>query len=238
MPTPTWFPDELAHAGSEHLDETYAPGYDAKSQTNPDEDIAPLLALGLNHEQTLVDLGAGTGTFALAAAPHCKRVVAVDVSREMLRALEAKIAGAGIRNIETVQAGFLSYAHHGEPVDVVYSRHALHHLPDFWKAIALTRIAAMLKPGGVFFLRDLVYSFDPAEAEGIIETWLARATTDPSAGWTREELETHLRDEFSPFSWVLEPILERAGFEIRDAVHRGGFYAAYTCIRSNPAGSP
>jgi SAM-dependent methyltransferase len=46
----------------------------------------------------------------------------------------------------------------GEPPHVVYSRNALHHLPDVWKAVALRRIADMLRPGGAFVLRDTVYA--------------------------------------------------------------------------------
>jgi len=60
-----------------------------------------------------------------------------------------------------VQAGFLSYEHEGNAADIVYSRNALHHLPDFWKAVALERIAGILKPDGTPRLRDLVFDFDP-----------------------------------------------------------------------------
>lgn len=230
---PTWFPDELAHAGEEHLDTSYVPGYDAKSQTDPTADLDALLATGLNETQTLIDLGAGTGTFSLAASAHCRKVIAVDVSPVMLGILQRKIDEDGIANIDTVQAGFLSYEHQGEPADVVYTRHALHHLPDFWKAIALQRMAKMLKPGGVLYLRDLVYDFEPAEAEAIVEKWLSGAIDDPAKGWTREELETHLRTEFSPFSWVLEPMIERCGFRIDNIVRQGVIYAAYTCVKTS-----
>jgi hypothetical protein len=34
--------------------------------------------------------------------------------------------------------------------------------------------------------------------------------------WTREQLADHVREEHSTFTWLLEPMLERAGFEIRD----------------------
>lgn len=231
MDTPTWFPDELAHAGHEHLDPDYVPGFDRKSVTDPSEDLVPLLERGLNETQTLVDLGAGTGTFALAAAPHCQRVIAVDVSPQMLGLLREKADAQGIANIDYVQRGFLSYEHQGPPVDVVYSRHALHHLPDFWKVIALNRIARILKPGGIFLLRDLVFSFAPDVAEQTIETWLAGAAASPDVGWTRPELEEHVREEHSTFSWLLEPMLERSGFEIVDVQHGGGIYAAYTCVR-------
>jgi hypothetical protein len=62
------------------------------------------------------------------------------------------------RGIEAVQGGFLSYEHDGGPVDLVRSRNALHHVPDFWKAVALHRASEMLKPDGAFILVDIVYS--------------------------------------------------------------------------------
>lgn len=234
MTPPRWFPDELAHAGPEHLDAEYVERYDDKAGTDPAEDVALLRERGLNETSTLVDLGAGTGTFALAVAPFCRRVVAVDVSAAMLGRLRAKAGRTGVANIDVVHAGFLSYEHQGPPADVVYSRNALHHLPDFWKAIALQRVAAMLRPGGLLRLRDLVYSFAPSEAEGAVEAWLANVTTDPARGWTRAELETHLRAEYSTFNWLLEPMLEWAGFTILDVSHtESKVFSAYTCVIAN-----
>jgi SAM-dependent methyltransferase len=232
MKNPSWFLDELTHAGGEHFDANYVPGYDHKAGTDPADDLAQLRELGLNETHTLVDLGAGTGTFALAAAPFCRRVVAVDVSPVMLALLREKVACQGIRNIEEVQQGFLSYEHQGELADFVYSRHALHHLPDFWKALALERIAAILRIGGVFYLRDLIFSCEPSETPHIIETWLANASEHSEQGWTRPELETHLREEYSTFSWLLGPMLERAGFVIQQMHHYDSHvYSTYTCVR-------
>lgn len=231
MANPTWFPEERLYAGEEHLDPGYVETYDAKAQTNPAEDVALLRARGLNETNTLVDLGAGTGTLALAAAPYCGRVIAVDVSQPMLSRLARRARDQGIGNIETVHAGFLSYEHRGEPADAVYSRNALHHLPDFWKAVALSRIATMLKPGGLLRLRDLVYDFDPHEASRHFEPWLANAPGTPDRGWTREELETHIREEHSTFTWLLEPMLEHAGFTIEERETVLNLYAAYTCVR-------
>ena len=61
---------------------------------------------------------------------------------------------------------FLTYDHAGPPADVVDSRHALHHLPDFWKAMALSRIAGMLRSGGVLRLWDVVYAFEARTPSG------------------------------------------------------------------------
>ena len=233
MATPPWFLDELAHAGGEHLDPDYVLNYDHKAGDDPADDLAALCDLGLRVSDTLVDLGAGTGTFAMAAAPYCHRVVAVDISPVMLARLRRKAEQAGVGNIECVRSGLLTYEHQGAPADFVYSRHALHHLPDFWKALALVRIAAMLKPGGVLYLRDLIFSFEPEDAEHRIEAWLAGASEHPNLGWTRAELETHLREEYSTYSWLLEPMIEHAGFTIQSAQHSAsGIYSAYTCLKA------
>lgn len=227
----SWFPDELIYAGEEHLDPDYVEGYDNKAQTDPAEDVGILRDLGLNETSTVVDLGAGTGVVALALAPFCKRVIAVDVSDAMNATLSRAALRAGIGNLEVVHGGFLSYQPEGE-VDFVYSRNALHHLSDFWKVIALQRIARMLKSGGVLRLRDLVYSFPIADTETKIDAWLAGGAATPDRGWTSEELATHVRTEFSTFSWLLEPMLERVGFEIRDVWHSPvGAYSAYTCVK-------
>jgi len=127
-----WWLEELGHAGDEHLDAGYVAGYDRKAGTDPAADLDVLRAFGLDEVSTLVDLGAGTGALALAAAPRCRRVVAVDVSPAMVAALRANVERLGLRNVDCVRAGFLTYEHRGEPADFVYSRNALHHLPDFW----------------------------------------------------------------------------------------------------------
>jgi SAM-dependent methyltransferase len=232
MESPPWLFDELGHAGGEHVDPAYVATYDSKAQADPSDDLASLLSLGLGHSGALVDFGAGTGTFTLAAAEVCRRVVAVDVSSPMLDRLRGSAARLGLANVECVQSGFLTYEHQGAPADFAYSRNALHHLPDFWKAFALQRVAATLRSGGVFYLRDLVYSFDPKDAERVIEAWLSQAPERPDRGYTASDLATHIRDEYSTYGWLLEPMLERAGFEIRDAEYSASqVFAAFTCVK-------
>jgi SAM-dependent methyltransferase len=185
----------------------------------------------LDRTCSVVDIGAGSGQFALAAAAACRRVVAVDVSPVMLARLAENIDRCAVSNVEAVCAGFLTYRHSGEPADVVYSRLALHHLPDFWKAIALRRMADMLRPGGVLRLWDVVYSFEPADAERRIEAWITETmTTDVERGWTRAELAEHVRDEHSTYTWLLEPMIERAGFDMIDANYSAsGVLTRYLC---------
>ena len=63
--------------------------------------------------------------------------------------------------------------------------------------------------------------------------WIdATAVERSEDGWTREELLAHVREEHSTFTWLLEPLLERAGFEVVSAEYGTvGAYAAYVCRR-------
>lgn len=195
----SWWLDERAHAGREHFDEEHARRYDAKMDAQAAAEVALLREAGaLGPGCSIVEMGTGTGQFALAAAAICERVIAVDVSPVMLARLIEKLDRSSVSNVETVNAGFLTYQHLGGPADVVYTRFALHHLPDFWQAIALRRMADLLRPGGVLRLSDVVYNFEPDDAERRIEAWITETMApDFEGGWTRAELAEHVRDEHS-----------------------------------------
>jgi SAM-dependent methyltransferase len=230
----SWIPDEIGYAGQEHLDAGYVAGYDAKAQADPREDIDILRWHGLGPGTTIVDLGAGTGVFTAAAAATGATVIAVDVSPPMAGHLRNQFADRP--NVTVVEAGFLTYDHGagevaGGRADFVYCRNALHQLPDFWKAIALSRIASVLRPGGIFRVRDLVFDFEPSEADEFIPAWMAGGVDDPNVGWTPDELAEHVRLEFSTYRWLFEAMLQRTGFEILEVDYVRRAYGAYTCRR-------
>ena len=86
--------------------------------------------------------------------------------------------------------------------------------------------------GGVLRLRDLVFSCAPRDVEHVIEAWLAAAPSRPEDGWTRPELEAHVRQEHSTFNRLLEAMLEHAGFQIQQVEYdTSRIYAAYMCVK-------
>ena len=82
-------------------------------------------------------------------------------------------------------------------------------------------------------MRDLVYDFEPSEADTAIETWMSGAVSDPAVGYTPSDLAEHVRLEFGTYSWLLEELLSRAGFEVVEKDVVRGVYATYTCRRTN-----
>ena len=96
-------------------------------------------------------------------------------------------------------------------------------------------MAGILRPGGILRLWDVVYSFEPAEAPRRLEEWMATflPSVDRTDRWIRADLEEHVRDENSTFTWLLEPMLERAGFTIESAEYSyDRVFARYICVRT------
>ncbi|MGZ6962949.1 MAG: class I SAM-dependent methyltransferase [Acidimicrobiia bacterium] len=232
---PGWLLDEVSHAGRENLDADHVARYDRKEDAQAEAEVHLLQGRGLDSTSTVLDIGAGTGQFTLAVAPVCRRVIAVDISPVMLSRLRVNVEARGLTNVECVEAGMLTYEPTDE-LDFVYSRLALHHLPDFWKAVALDRLHCALRPGGVLRLWDVVYGFELGEAPARIEAWCATGGTSMDAGWTRAELEEHVRDEHSTFTWLLEPMITRAGFTIEDASYSKDLVVASYLLRKPPRG--
>ena len=94
------------------------------------------------------------------------------------------------------------------------------------------RLGQFMRPQAVLRLWDVVYSFQPDEAEERIESWCATGGTGIETDWIRAELEEHVRDEHSTFTWLLEPMIERAGFRIDEADYSvDGIFASYVLRR-------
>ncbi|MGD2094179.1 MAG: methyltransferase domain-containing protein [Phycisphaerales bacterium] len=232
---PGWQYDEMKFCGVKFSSAKRARAYDKSHQRFRDferesEEIIALLGLDADH--TVLDMGCGTGAFAIHAAKHLKKIYAVDVSKAMLRRARRKAKKANLDNIEFYHGGFLTYEHKAEPVDAIVSSRVLHHLPDFWKLIGLKRLAQMLKTNGRLYLHDVVFSFDITNYESSIKGFI-ESMTEKLGLQSREVLKIHFRQEYSTCGWIMQGLLERAGFMIDKADYKDDFKAAYLCTKKS-----
>ena len=78
-----------------------------------------------------IDLGAGGGHVSYLMARHAAHVTAVDLSRDMLRAVAATADRKGLTNIEPVEASVESLPFADATFDFLASRYSAHHWNDF-----------------------------------------------------------------------------------------------------------
>ena len=230
---PAWRYNEMKPCGLNYNNFILARVYDTYHQMfrNYKREAEGIMALlGCDAHAAVIDMGCGTGAFALHAAAHVRKIYAVDVSRAMLGRARRKARKARLSNIEFRRGGFLTYEHRAEPADAIVSAAALHHLPDFWKLVGLHRLASMLKPNGRLYLFDVVFSFNVAHYEASIKRFIQRMSAQIGPDGELES-ETHCRQEYSTCDWIMEGLLERAGFEIEQTQRQNEFLATYLCAK-------
>lgn len=191
-----------------------------------------LTMLGLKPGWRVADIGCGNGVLACEAAAMGAEVDAIDISPAML-ALADILARDRKVNIRTQFAGLLSFAYQPNSYDLIVSEFALHHLPDFWKAVALSRIFNALKPGANFYLRDIVFVAMPDGLDRDIEGWADFCIKNHE--FDRESVITHMRDEYSTFAWVIERMLTDVGFQIASVDYHAPLHGTYR-LRKPKAG--
>jgi SAM-dependent methyltransferase len=226
---PAWYFPEYTPVGTDLATPAAVAAYDRNQGTDPAAHDALLDRLGVTAATRLVDLACGTGSLVVQAALRGAEAHGVDVCHEMLAFARSRAARAAVAP-HWHHAGFLDYAHQGH-ADVVSTTYALHQLPDFWKQQALLNAAALLRPGGTFYLRDVIFSFDPADAEAHLHHWIDASARPDGEGFTRSAFETHVRDEFSTYAWILEGMLDRAGFDVTDAAFPSPTHGEFLCRR-------
>jgi len=228
---PSWQFNEMTQVGADYSEISEVEAFDARHSQFRDvkkENEEIITTLSIQRHHYVIDIGAGTGAFAIQAAACSRKVYAVDVSRAMLDYAKKKADLNGISNIMFCHGGFLTYSHTDEPVDFVTTSLALHHLPDFWKGVALQKLHSILKNGGRLFISDVVYSEKNYKAN--ITSWIS-SLGNIGGQELAEDVERHIREEYSTFTWVMESLLEKAGFRIDNANYDKGVLAQYICTK-------
>jgi 2-polyprenyl-3-methyl-5-hydroxy-6-metoxy-1,4-benzoquinol methylase len=215
-----WYYNERRQIG---LDSAVASIYDC----HDDSDLrarAALKMLGVQRGWRVADIGCGNGVLATEASLMGAEVDAIDISPAML-ALAEVYARDRKAPIRTQPAGLLSFAYQPGSYDLIVSEFTLHHLPDFWKAVALSRIFAALKPGANFYLRDIVFVSMPDGSDRDVEQWADFNIKNHDL--ERRSVVTHMRDEYSTFGWVIERMLTETGFALVSADYHAPLHGTY-----------
>lgn len=130
----------------------------------------------LKSGMTVMDLGAGNGYLSRTVAGYVKKVIAVDISAEMLRELVKKAGDEGIANIEALESDGCDVPVENASIDLVCANMYLHHIEDPEQAVK--EIGRVLKPKGKVFLADLKEHSNRDLKEKMHDVWQGFAAED------------------------------------------------------------
>lgn len=100
-----------------------------------------------------IEIGCGTGAFARLLAGRCKRVVALDLSAEMIRV--ARVRSTQFPNLDFQLADAMKWDFRPSQFDFICSIATLHHLEQ---RELFDKLRDSLRPRGVLVVLDLIES--------------------------------------------------------------------------------
>lgn len=155
-------------------------------------------------------VGVGSGEDALLAAERGVRLSALDVSRRMLESLSRRLTRSGLQG-ELLREDLFSHARF-ECYDAVAANFVLNVFPPVLMEQAITRLTALLRPGGLLLVAD----FSPPRG-GALRRSLARAYYRPVnvAAWALRLCSLHpIYDYTRRFEPLGLALLRRREFRI------------------------
>jgi ubiquinone/menaquinone biosynthesis C-methylase UbiE len=174
-----------------------------------DRDVL-MARLSLSSGHLALDVATGGGQTAAALAGWAGRVVASDLSPEMLLEARTLVREKGLRNVSFVAGDAESLPFRDGAFDRVACRVAPHHFPDL--PAALAEMARVTKPGGLVGVVDSVVPEDPA-----LDAFLngVERVRDPShvrsltvGEWVELVKKTGLHLVFASSEWKEHPFPE------------------------------
>ena len=99
-----------------------------------------------------LDVATGTGHTAFALAPHIRRVIATDITPEMLSEGRKLNAELGMKNVQFHEADAHDLPFDNDTFDIVTCRRAAHHFTDIERV--LREMRRVLKRGGRLVIDD------------------------------------------------------------------------------------
>jgi tRNA (cmo5U34)-methyltransferase len=182
----------------------------------------------------VLDIGCGAGNYTLRLLELLPNldVTLNDLSRPMLDRAVQRIGAQTTGRISVLQGDIREIPLGESQFDIVLAAAVLHHLrtDDEWRAV-FTSVYSALRPGGSFWIFDLVQSSIPA-----VQRLMQNRYGDYLVGFKgadyRDHVFAYVAKEDTPQSLLFQLDLLRAvGFTSVDVLHKNACFAAFGGVK-------
>jgi tRNA (cmo5U34)-methyltransferase len=182
----------------------------------------------------LLDVGCGAGNYSLKLMQQLplRSVTLVDLSRSMLDRAVERIGAAGTIEITAIQSDIRAVELPATSFDIAVAAATLHHLREEseWTAV-FGAICRALKPGGSFWIWDLIAHEPPALQQLMWRRYgdYLEALKGPTY---RDQVYAYVEAEDTPrpLTWQLDR-LRAVGFRAVEVLHKNTCFAAFGAIK-------
>ena len=192
--------------------------------------VARSAALLNPNAKRVMDLGCGGGNYAVKITSFLPDVdcTLIDLSANMLAKAEERVAANITGKVLAIQGDYREIPLEENAYDVITAGTTLHHLreDEEWESV-FTKVFKALKPGGTFWINDIVISETEEITGMMLGGWLSMLKKQI----TQEEIEMYMEryeSEDTPrtLSYQLD-LMKQIGFRETIVLHKHFNFAAF-----------
>lgn len=182
----------------------------------------------------MLDIGCGAGNYTLKMLEKIPNLncTLIDLSMPMLNRAKERVAEITNGKIEIIQADILEIELPENQFDIILAAAVLHHLreDEDWERV-FTKIYKSLKPGGSFWISDLI-NHEPQALNQLFEDRYAQYLEDLGGAAYRQKVLDYIDAEDSPRSVAYQlELMRKVGFSYTDILHKNVCFAAFGGVK-------
>lgn len=185
--------------------------------------------------ERILDIGCGAGNNTIRLAREYKGEFVCDlcdVSRPMLERANRRLSEVVSSEIRLFEGDFRSIPFEESSYDVIIAAAVLHHLRDDadWEN-AFRKIFTLLRPGGSFWVTDLVTQ-ENRQVDALMWERYGYYLENLGGVEYREKVFEYIDKEDSPRSLTYQlELMRKVGFQTVEVLHKNSCFAAFGAIK-------
>lgn len=186
--------------------------------------------------KSLLDIGCGAGNYSLKILERVPNldVTLIDLSRPMLNRAVERVSSSTSGKITAIQGDIREAQISESEFDIICAAAVLHHLREDkeWQQV-FSKVYAALKPGGSFWISDIITHSD-VRVQSIMWERYGEYLSQLKDKAYRDEVFAYIEKEDSPRSLLFQmDLLRSVGFKDIEVLHKNCCFATFGAVKDS-----